>query len=94
MAEILRIVQRRVAAEDFAGYCKKIGISPRMAYYLLTIKRRLDANDLQLPDDVSWRKLSECVTLVTFENAEEIFDYCRSHTQKEIKAWAKNYKRD
>lgn len=89
LADLLRIIQRKSTAIEFAERCKTIGLSPRMAYYLIKIQRRLRANDLELPDDVSWRKLVETLKILTWENAEEVFDYCRTHTREQVTEWAK-----
>lgn len=92
LTESLCIIRNRSTGQDFEEYCREIGMSPRMAYYLIKIDRRLRANDVQLPSDVSWRKLAEVTSILTWENAEEIFEYCRTHTRENIKEWVKQQK--
>lgn len=93
LGEILLVLNRRSSTSVFEEHCRKVGISQRTAYYFVELHRIMEANRLTPPPDISWRKLAETFPILTYQNAQDVFNFCRTHKRREITQWVERQRK-
>lgn len=89
LGHILNLLLPRCKLGEFPGLCAEIGLTHRVARYLMLAERRFRQAEIPPPDDIPWRTLAEAAKAINWVESKAILDYCRTHTREEVRAAVK-----
>jgi len=63
---------------DFSAVLKERNLSYRTAHYLMALYHKFDHMGITPPKDIPWRTLTELLPILTYYNADRLFEAARS----------------
>jgi orotate phosphoribosyltransferase-like protein len=90
MAHLMTALYARHGLQDTCSFAEKLELSRRTVQYLISIATRFRALSVDMPADISWRKIAEIVPGLNKTNIETRIHFARRHRRREVIGAIKN----